>query len=169
MLTAKSFLLPLQQGGGSSFFCRIFWKKKSNLLSCHRRLCNMRDKSPNGLPRFESIKEKCRIYQNISLRAKKKDTKQFCFMFSFTGSTSWFHQFWYIQFRPGRNCCNSFGQTQPAGRRRRKKHLFYICWTARSITRMEVLFPSVQEFLFGCFFWSRGPKFCPNRTGNTKF
>ena len=34
---------------------------------------------------------------------------------------------------------------------------------------MEVLFPSLQEIFFGCFFWSRGPKLCPNRTGNTKF
>ena len=152
MLTAKSFLLPLQQGGGSSFFCRIFWKKKSNLLSCHRRLCNMRDKSPNGLPRFESIKEKCRIYQNISLRAKKKDTKQFCFMFSFTGSTSWFHQFWYIQFRPGRNCCNSFGQTQSAGRRRREnKKLF---WRVLYIFRPVFCFCTVLMYI-KCFFFCK--------------
>ena len=44
-----------------------------------------------------------------------------------------------------------------------------LCWTARSIVRMEVLFASMQHHCFWCFFWSRGPKLCPNRTGNTKF
>ena len=34
---------------------------------------------------------------------------------------------------------------------------------------MEVLFASLQHHCFWCFFWSRGPKLCPNRTGNTKF
>ena len=44
-----------------------------------------------------------------------------------------------------------------------------ICWTARSIARIEVLFASLQHHCFWCFFWFRGPKLCPNRTGNTKF
>ena len=34
---------------------------------------------------------------------------------------------------------------------------------------MEVLFASLPHHCFWCFFWSRGPKLCPNRTGNTKF
>ena len=45
----------------------------------------------------------------------------------------------------------------------------YVCWTARSIARMEVLFASLLHHCFWCFFWSRWPKLCPNRTGNTKF
>ena len=44
-----------------------------------------------------------------------------------------------------------------------------VCWTARSIARIEVLFASLQHHCFWCFFWFRGPKLCPNRTGNTKF
>ena len=32
----------------------------------------------------------------------------------------------------------------------------HISWTARSIARMEVLFPSLQENLFGCFFGPGG-------------
>ena len=34
---------------------------------------------------------------------------------------------------------------------------------------MEVLFASLPHHCFWCFFRSRGPKLCPNRTGNTKF
>ena len=34
---------------------------------------------------------------------------------------------------------------------------------------MEVLFASLQHHCFWCFFRSRGPKLCPNRTGNSKF
>ena len=30
-------------------------------------------------------------------------------------------------------------------------------------------FSKSSGIFFGVFFWSRGPKLCPNRTGNTKF
>ena len=50
-----------------------------------------------------------------------------------------------------------------------KPLICHICWTARSIARIEVLFASLQHHCFWCFFWFRGPKLCPNRTGNTKF
>ena len=32
----------------------------------------------------------------------------------------------------------------------------HICWTARSIAQIKVLFPSVQENFFGCFFLVQG-------------
>ena len=46
---------------------------------------------------------------------------------------------------------------------------YHICWTARSIARIEVLFPSLQKRIFSFFFFFRGPQLCPNRPRNTKF
>ena len=44
-----------------------------------------------------------------------------------------------------------------------------ICWTARSIAQIEVLFPTLLEKLFWWFQWSRGSNLWPNNTVNTKF
>ena len=44
-----------------------------------------------------------------------------------------------------------------------------LCWTARSIAQIEVLFPTLLEKLFWWFQWSRGSNLWPNNTVNTKF